>query len=87
MSNKEDEGRWSEFLACVRRFTEMTLDRLGKASVGKDVDEKETRRLSGLVLTALSIWKEALTGSPSLVNLKADLGEAESHGPRGDSEG
>ena len=62
MANSENEARASktEFLSRIQRFTDMTLDRLGEASGGKDVDEKETRMLSSVVLRALNIWERTV---------------------------
>ncbi len=53
-------GSRAEFLARLKRFTDMTLDRLGEASGGRDVDDKETRVLAGVALKVLSLWEKAL---------------------------
>ncbi len=53
-------GSRAEFLARVQRFTDMMLERLGEASEGRDVDEKEARMLGSLVLKVLRIWDKAL---------------------------
>ncbi len=53
-------GSRAEFLARVQRFTDMVLERLGEASEGRDVDEKEARMLGSLALKVLRLWDKAL---------------------------
>jgi len=50
----------AEFLARLQRFTDIVLERLGEASGGKDVDEKELRMMSGEVLKVLNLWEKSL---------------------------
>jgi len=52
MENAGVDSR-AEFLARVQRFTDMVLERLGEASGGRNVDEKEARMLGSLVLKVL----------------------------------
>ena len=53
-------GSRAEFLARLQRFTDTVLERLGEASGGKDVDEKELRMMSGEVLKVLNLWEKSL---------------------------
>ena len=89
MANSEKEARASrtEFLARIQRFTDMTLDRLGEASVGKDVDEKETRMLGSVVLRALNIWERTFHADRSAVLPKKDSGTLASRSSRSEGRG
>jgi len=50
----------ADFLPRLQRFTDIVLERLGEASGGKDVDEKELRMMSGEVLKVLNLWEKSL---------------------------
>ena len=66
MAESEDEvaGEWAGFLARIRRFTDVMLDRLVQVSSGKDADEKETRMLGGVIQDTLNTWEKALHDGP-----------------------
>ena len=89
MANSEKEARASrtEFLARIQRFTDMTLDRLGEASVRKDVDEKETRMLGSVVLRALNIWERTFHSDRNAPLLKKESGNNSTRSFRSDERG
>jgi len=63
MGENVSTGSRPEFLARVQRFTDEMLGSLDKASLGKDVDEKEARSLRTAILRSLGIWEKALHDS------------------------
>lgn len=66
-------GSRAEFLARVQRFTDMVLERLGEASEGRDVDEKQARMLGSLVLKVLRMWDKALLSGQRDPRLEDEL--------------
>ena len=71
-------GSRAEFLARLQRFTDTVLERLGEASGGKDVDEKELRMMSGEALKVLNLWEKSLhDDQPEPSNDNSEPGEEE----------